>query len=80
MIGGGFKIIPPGKFHITPEKLPSQKEIHLPTIIFPGAMVNFERVDISLIFISNIDSFPFDWRETPQSFRDSQHMFVFSHF
>ena len=36
----------PLKFNIAPEKLTSQKEIHLPTTIFSGVMLNFSGVAI----------------------------------
>ena len=37
-------IYTPPKFNIAPEKLPSQRESSLPTIIFRGELLNFGRV------------------------------------
>ena len=46
-------VITPRKFNIAPKKRQSQKETHLPTIIFPGAMINFGGVVVSGNFHGN---------------------------
>ena len=46
-------VITPRKFNIAPKKRQSQKQTHLPTIIFSGAMLNFGGVVVSGNFHGN---------------------------